>query len=113
MIADGPFRTPREFAGVLGKAQHPLFGTRDPNATTFDAGALRLPDGLAGDRAAHRDGVLRDLEGASRLADSGAVKALGAHQGRGLDVLTSRKTQRALALGCEPDRLRERYGRTT
>src|SRR5262245_32521511 len=113
MIADGPFRTPGEFAGVLGKAHDPLFVTSDPNAPTFDAGTLRLPDGLAADRAALRDGMLRDLEGLSRLADSGAVKGLAAHQDRALDLLTSPKTQQALELGREPDRLRDRYGRTT
>jgi hypothetical protein len=36
MIADGPFRTPGEFGGCLGKKHDPLFITSDPNSKGFD-----------------------------------------------------------------------------
>src|SRR5262249_32841627 len=43
MIADGPFRTPGEFAGFLGKAHDPLWILSDPNAPDFNAEQLSLP----------------------------------------------------------------------
>ncbi len=36
MIADGPFRTPGEFAGFLGKIYDPLWVLADPNARDFN-----------------------------------------------------------------------------
>jgi hypothetical protein len=114
MIADGPFRTPGEFAGCLGKAYDPLFVTSDPNAPTFDVRELALPAEVTVERAAERDGMLHDLEALSRLADrSAAVRGAEVHEARALSLLTSRATQRALEIGREPDRVRDRYGRTT
>src|SRR5262245_31140321 len=43
MIADGPFRTPGEFAGFLGKQHDPLFITKNPNAPDFRVDELQLP----------------------------------------------------------------------
>jgi hypothetical protein len=114
MIADGPFRTPGEFAGCLGKAYDPLFITSDPNSPTFDVRELALPAEVTVERAAERDGMLHDLEALSRLADrSAAVRGAEAHEARALSLLTSLATQRALEIGREPDRVRDRYGRTT
>ena len=46
MIADGPFRTPGEFAGFLGKAHDPLWVLNDPNAADFKVTELALPAGV-------------------------------------------------------------------
>jgi hypothetical protein len=113
MIADGPFRTPGEFAGFLGKSYDPLFVTSDPNSTTFDLSEMTLPSGISFTRAADREGALRQLENLSRLADHAAVRGLGAHRAQALSLLTSRQTQEALDIRREPDRVRDRYGRTT
>jgi uncharacterized protein (DUF1501 family) len=113
MIADGPFRTPGEFAGFLGKVYDPLLINSDPSAATFSVNELTLPDGVTVARATDRDAMLRQLEGLSRLAESGAVRGLSAHRARALRLLTSRGTQQALDIHREPDRTRERYGRTT
>jgi hypothetical protein len=114
MIADGPFRTPGEFAGFLGKVYDPLFVTSDPNSSAFDVKELTLPDGVSVERATDRNAMLRDLEQLSRLADrAAAVRALSAHQERALSLLTSAQTQQALDIRREPDRVRDRYGRTT
>jgi uncharacterized protein (DUF1501 family) len=114
MIADGPFRTPGEFAGFLGKPYDPLFVTGDPNAASFNVQEMTLPDGVTFRRAADRGGLLRDLEALSRLADrAAAVRGMSAHQARALDLLTSRETQQALEIHREPARVRDRYGRTT
>ncbi|MCI0457366.1 MAG: DUF1501 domain-containing protein [Gemmataceae bacterium] len=112
MIADGPFRTPGEFAGLLGKAHDPLFITSDPNSPSFSARDLTLPEGVSVERAADRDSMLRQLEGLSRLAETAAVRGLSAHRARALSLLTSRETQQALDIQREPARVRDRYGRT-
>jgi hypothetical protein len=114
MIADGPFRTPGEFAGFLGKAYDPLFVTGDPNAPGFDVRELALPAEVSVERAARRDVMLHDLEGLSRLADRpAAVRGAEEHHARALSLLTSRATQQALEVQRESDRVRDRYGRTT
>jgi hypothetical protein len=114
MIADGPFRTPGEFAGFLGKAYDPLFVLGNPNSPSFDVTELTLPPAVDAGRARERNRILADLDGLSRLADHAAVvKGMSTHQARALDVLTSPATQRALEIHREPDRVRQRYGRTT
>jgi hypothetical protein len=114
MIADGPFRTPGEFAGFLGKMYDPLFVTSDPNAPTFSIDELTLPAEVSVERAVERDSLRHDLEGLSRLADRGAaIQGMNAHHARALSVLTSQATQQALDIHGEPDRVRARYGRTT
>jgi hypothetical protein len=114
MIADGPFRTPGEFAGFLGKAYDPLFVTSDPNSPAFDVKELTLPAEVSVERAAGRDGLRHDLDELSRLADkSAAVKGMSAHHARAFSLLTAPETQRALEVQREPDRIRDRYGRTT
>jgi uncharacterized protein (DUF1501 family) len=114
MIADGPFRTPGEFAGFLGKNYDPLFVTSDPSAPNFNVRAMSLPAEVGVRRAADRNALLHDLEGLSRLADKpSAVRGMSAHQARAFSLLTSRRTQEALDIHREPQRVRDRYGRTT
>jgi hypothetical protein len=114
MIADGPFRTPGEFAGFLGKAYDPLFVTSDPNSPAFNVNEMTLPAGVSAERARDRDAMLHDLEGLSRLADrAAAVRGMSAHHARALGILTSPETQQALDIRREPDRVRDRFGRTT
>jgi hypothetical protein len=113
MIADGPFRTPGEFSGFLGKTYDPLFLTSDPNAPSFNLSEMTLPAGISFSRAADRESALRQLESMSRLAEHAAVRGLGQHRARALSLLTSRETQEALDIHREPARVRDRYGRTT
>jgi hypothetical protein len=114
MIADGPFRTPGEFAGFLGKQYDPLFVLGDPNSPRFSAREMTLPAEVSVRRAAGRNELLHDLEELSRLADrAAAVKGMSTHRARAFDLLTSRRTREALAIDREPDRIRSRYGRTT
>jgi hypothetical protein len=113
MIADGPFRTPGEFAGFLGKQHDPLFVTRDPNKPDFRVDELALPVDIPLDRALDRDSILERLSSHARLADSLApVRGMSAYQERALALLTSAQTQRAFDIHREDPRLRDRYGRT-
>jgi hypothetical protein len=113
MIADGPFRTPGEFAGFLGKMYDPLWILRDPNSTSFNVEELTLPAGVDLHRVDDRRSILQELDAHSRLADKAAtVQGLNAYQARAMDLLTSPATKKAFALHEEPVPLRDRYGRT-
>jgi hypothetical protein len=114
MIADGPFRTPGEFAGFLGKMYDPLWVLKDPNSADFNVNELQMPAEVDAARVGDRKAILRDLDERSRLADRvSAVKGMNAYQTRALDLLTSPATKKAFALHEESDRLRDRYGRHT
>jgi hypothetical protein len=114
MIADGPFRTPGEFAGLLGKAYDPLWVLGDPNSPRFRAEEMSLPAELDVSRVEDRRGILDDLDRRSRLADkAGAIKGMNAYLGRAMDLLTAPATKKAFALEEEPAAVRDRYGRTT
>ncbi len=114
MIADGPFRTPGEFAGLLGKAHDPLWVLNDPNADDFKVTELAPPVGVDVGRLADRKAIQADLAGLSDLADRTAdVRGMRDYQARALDILTSAKTQQAFAIKDEKPALRDRYGRHT
>jgi len=112
MIADGPFRTPGEFAGFLGKMHDPLFILQDPNDPKFSVDRLTLPDGVSIERLGQRREMLSELTRFARIGEqAAAVQGMDAYQQRAFDLLTSPATQRALAIGDESDATRERYGR--
>ncbi len=114
MIADGPFRTPGEFAGFLGKINDPLWVLADPNARDFNVEQLTLPAELDIERVHERRSILKELDAKSRMAERvAAVQGMKAYRGRAIDLLTSPATRKAFALHEESDRLRDRYGRTT
>ncbi len=114
MIADGPFRTPGEFAGLLGKMHDPLFITQDPNSPSFDVEELTLPTELTFDRVGNRRELLDRIDAKSRLADrrDTAVRGVDAYYDRAFSLLTSPDTKKAIDIGREDDKTRDRYGRT-
>ncbi len=114
MIADGPFRTPGEFAGFLGKAYDPLWILKDPNQPQFRVAELSPPSGVDITRLGHRQQLQAQLATFSEIvARSETVRGLQEHQARALNLLTSPRLRRALAIDEEPAAIRDRYGRTT
>lgn len=112
MIADGPFRTPGEFAGFLGKMHDPLFITRNPDDPNFSVSELSLPGGVPVERLRDRREIAARLAATARLGDDlAAVRGMNAYQERAFDLLTSPATRRALAIAEEDAATRERYGR--
>jgi uncharacterized protein (DUF1501 family) len=112
MIADGPFRTPGEFAGFLGKKHDPLWVLKDPNAADFRFDELALPEGLEVKRLRDRQQTLGQIAALSELADKTAeVRGLSEYQARAIDLVTSPQTQQAFAIHEEGVETRERYGR--
>jgi hypothetical protein len=113
MIADGPFRTPGEFAGFLGKMYDPLWVLKDPNSGDFGVEDLTLPAEVDVERVSNRRAILADLDSRSRLADEiAAVRGMRDYQARAMDLLTSPATKKAFAIHEEDPKLRDRYGRT-
>jgi hypothetical protein len=114
MIADGPFRTPGEFAGFLGKMVDPLWVLSDPNSASFNAEEFSLPTEVNVNRVEDRKGILEELDARSKLADEdGVIKGMNAYQTRAINLLTAPETKRAFDIQREPDKVRERYGRNT
>lgn len=114
MIADGPFRTPGEFAGFLGKQHDPLFITQDPNKQDFRVEQLSLPLDVPLGRISDRRALLSGLVAHARLAEStAAVGGMSAYQRKAIDLLTSPETARAFDIQEEDPKVRDRYGRTT
>lgn len=112
MIADGPFRTPGEFAGFLGKLHDPLFITQNPADPKFSVDQLTLPDGVSIERLRSRRDTLDRLAATSQLGERFAeVRDMDAYQQRAFDLLTAPATRHALAIGEEDAATRDRYGR--
>src|SRR5262245_28272423 len=114
MIADGPFRTPGEFAGLLGKAHDSLWILKDTNAADFKVTELAPPAGVDVKRIGDRRAIQADLAALSELADRTAdIRGMQDYQARAIDLLTSDRTQKALAIQDEPAKVRDKYGRHT
>lgn len=112
MIADGPFRTPGEFAGFLGRKYDPLWVLKDPNSKNFSVEELTLPESIGVDRLEDRQQTLSKLSALSRLAETSAnVQGMSDYQARAVDLLTSQATRQAFAIHEESDETRNRYGR--
>jgi hypothetical protein len=112
MIADGPFRTPGEFAGFLGRKYDPVWVLKDPNAADFNVDELQLPSEISVGRIQDRKRNLERLNALSRLADQTAeLKGLSDYQARAVELLTSEATRKAFDIHKEPKSTRDRYGR--
>lgn len=112
MIADGPFRTPGEFGGFLGRKYDPVWILKDPNSVEFNVDELRLPSGVDAGRIAERRTRLDKLNALSRLADQTAdIRGIGEYQARAIQLLTSEATRAAFDIQKESADTRDRYGR--
>src|SRR5262249_11450594 len=118
-------RKPGSTAGFLGQRYEP-FSTEctayvdNPPDTQYRPqvvrGEPRLaaagPGGLAADALDTRRRLLEQLDAGLRRAESEALRGFGATRQATFNLLTSAEVRQAFDLGREPDRLRERYGRT-
>jgi hypothetical protein len=79
----------------------------EPRLATLDGKAAAVVDALD-----TRRGLLEQLDGRLRQAESSALRGYGARRQMALDLLTSAEVRSAFDLSREPARLRERYGPT-
>jgi hypothetical protein len=102
-----------EGGGLLGKRFDPFRVLQDPSRPDFEVQALRPPTDVPLDRLGRRREL---LEGMSREADrrlaSAAAGGMGTHYANVFNLLTSPRFHQAFDLKAEPERLRERYGKT-
>jgi hypothetical protein len=100
------------FGGMLGRAYDPLFVLKDPNAPDFAVPELTLLTDVSAERLARREELFRAIdERFDRGPGRAAYDSMDAFHRRALNLLTSERTQRALRIGDEPDKVRESYGR--
>jgi hypothetical protein len=106
-LIEGPLTWPGQHAGFLGAAYDPLLVTQDPNTPTFRMDAFELPEDTTLARMRQRRELLE------RIGTTAApVDAFRGHRQLAFEVLTSGRVAQAFRLEREPERVRERYGRT-
>jgi hypothetical protein len=112
MIDNGAF-TPGQNAGFLGTAFDPLVVTEDPKSGSFSVLGTSPSAEVGQDRLDSRRDLLSQLdEHAACLSNAAAVQDMGVCYTRAYNLLRSAASQQAFDLSHEPDRVRERYGRS-
>jgi hypothetical protein len=111
---NGPSRSPGLLAGYLGAAYDPFVLGRDPSEPDFRIDAVTLPADVPRGRLAERRTLLDRLDAQRRQLDTtGGLDRWNTFAQRAYALLTSPRGRQAFALHQEPERLRDRYGRTT
>jgi hypothetical protein len=104
---DGNFPWPGQDAGLLGRRHDPWLIHCDPADAKFRIDALAPPDEVPAARLADRRGLLDGMN--RRAADSETFEA---STRKAFELVSSGAARAAFDLDREPDRLRERYGRS-
>jgi hypothetical protein len=113
VLRDGSI-TPGQHASFLGKANNPLLILQDPNSADFRLPELSLPENLSLDRLQNRRQVQQLIDRQSELMDiSATAQGIERFYERAVSMLTSPRVRQAFDLSAEPQRVRDRYGRTT
>ncbi len=100
-------------AGYLGKPHDPFILNADPNAPGFRVPDLLPPDYITGVRAERRQRLREAVDGATAAFEgSTAARQLDDNFGLAYRLMSSPRARDAFALEKEPDRVKERYGRT-
>jgi uncharacterized protein (DUF1501 family) len=100
-------------AGYLGKPYDPFILNADPNAPGFKVPDLLPPDYISAIRAERRQKLRDAVDGATEVFEqSAAAKQLDDNFKLAYKLMSSAKAREAFALEKEPDKTRERYGRT-
>lgn len=106
--------TPGQHASFLGHEHDPLLVLQDPNAADFTLPELSLPAGMSFERLTARREIQKLIDQQSHLLDhAAAARGLDAYYERALTMLHSDRLRSAFDLSKEPEKVRDRYGRTT
>jgi Protein of unknown function (DUF1501) len=103
-LIEGPLTWPGQHGGFLGPRHDPLLVTQDPNSPAFRMDTLALAEGTSAERLGGRKNLLEALDSAANPAK--------VHQDAALRMLTSDRVANAFRIQNEPERNRDRYGRT-
>jgi uncharacterized protein (DUF1501 family) len=100
-------------AGYLGKPHDPFILNADPNAPNFKVPDLLPPEYITGLRAERRQRLRDAVDGAlDSFEKSAAAKQLDENFSLAFKLMSSAKAREAFALEKEPDKVKDRYGRT-
>jgi hypothetical protein len=111
--SDGPYITPGQFGGALGKKFDPFVLNGDPNAADFEIQDVDLPEGVTSRRLASRLGLLREMDKPGRAGFGDELGDVDVQRARALSMLQTDDTHRAFDLSDEPAAVRDRYGRNS
>ncbi len=104
---------PGQDAGFLGRAIDPWLVNCAPAAEAFRVHGLSLPPEIPPLRLARRQSLLAQFDRQkANVLQSGVLEAFDADTHEAFDLLSSGRSARAFRLEEEPDRVRDRYGRT-
>ncbi len=102
-----------EQAAFLGPKYDP-FMAGDPNAKDYRVRDLDLPLGVDWARMGRRNSLLKLADEQFRRFDTvGAIDAMNTHQQTALTLIRSERAKKAFDLSSEPEKLRDKYGRTS
>ena len=100
-------------AGYLGKPYDPFILNADPNAPGFKVPDLLPPDYISGIRAERRQKLRDAVDGATDAFEkNAAAKQLDDNFALAYKLMSSPKAREAFALEKEPEKVKDRYGRT-
>ena len=102
-----------EQAAFLGPKYNPFLAD-DPNKEDYKVRDLDLPLGVDWARMDRRNSLLRLADERFRRMDTiGIVDAMDTHHQTALTLIRSERAKRAFRIESEPEKLREKYGRTS
>ena len=100
-------------AGFLGPTYDP-FVSGDPNKETFSVRDLTLPSGITLDEAGARTRLLSALDSQfKQIEESAIVQSMDEFFHKAFDLISSPAAKKAFDIGAEPEKLRDKYGRST
>jgi len=103
---------PWEHAGFLGPRNNP-FSAGNPNAEKYKVQDMELPMGVEWARMDRRRSLLNLVDDNFRRIDrSGISESMDAYYKTATDLMKSEPAKKAFKIEEEPEKLRDRYGRT-
>lgn len=108
---DGLYPWPGADAGILGRRYDPWLLVCDPSERNFTAPGCALPDDLPPSRITQRQSLLQQID--QRFGETvSSGSAFERHKREAWDLIAGDRARLAFDLEREPNRLRDRYGRT-
>jgi len=100
-------------AAYLGSGHQPFMLGGDPSRAEFKVANLQPPTGQTEFRINARRNILKELDTLQRRAETDSTVQRDTAYARAFNLLTSPESKQAFDLSDEPDKLRDRYGRST
>jgi hypothetical protein len=104
---------PGQDAGFLGRQYDPWLLTCDPSEENFEIPALSLPEDVSQVRLDRRLGLLKQVDRhLNKLEEHASAQKYDLRTSQAINLLAGEAARTAFDLSNEPDKVRDRYGRT-